>query len=115
PRDGGPSPPGMSEKDEAPAAPGRPRVSTPLWPLFACAAICVAFWIVGWKRNAARLPLHPYTPLSLALFAPFEAPFLITAGVVELVVLAWVAATYFRRPHPWLEQKWSELLERPKA
>jgi hypothetical protein len=105
----------MSEKDEAPGVPGRPRVSSPLWPLCASAAICIVLWFFGWKRNAARLPLHAYTPLSLALFAPFEAPFLLTAGVVELVVLAWIAATYFRRPHPWLEQKWSELLERPKA
>jgi hypothetical protein len=105
----------MSEKHEAPAAPGRPAISSPIWPLGSCAAICALLWILAWKRNAARLPLHGFTPLSLAFFAPFEAPFLLTAGVVEMAVLAWVAAIYYRRPHPWLEAKWRELLERPRA
>jgi hypothetical protein len=104
----------MTQKHDA-QAPARPFASTPIWPLGACAAISLLLWILSWKRNAARLPLHGFTPLSLAFFAPFEAPFYLAAGVVEVVLLAWVAAMYARRPHPRLAKQWGELLARPKA
>jgi hypothetical protein len=103
----------MSQKRDDRAAEARTGVTSTIWPLGFLLGISYVLWILAWKHYAGRVPLHGYSPMSLSSFAPFEAPFLLAAALMEFIAFAWVTVVFVRRPHPWLDAKWRELLERP--
>jgi len=103
----------MNEGKDVPTLEAERVFSTKSWALGLAASLTILLWILAWKIYAARIPLHAYTSVSLSSFGPFEGPFYLAATVVELVVFAWVATVFFKKPRRGFDAKWLEALEKP--